>query len=579
MKLTQVDLENWLAHRRLTLDLTPLTLVCGPNESGKSSIPDAIGFAMTRRLPRVHAEGDRDRLIALGAKRGQVSIECEREGTRVRLTRDVTTGKVRTETPLPVPDDMVAEAVDYVLEPHGFAEATTEERLALLQKVLRVQMAPLHLKDLLQRRGFPLAAELADEGTPEDWYAQCTEMAAQARGQWKSVTGETYGEKKADTWVQEAPAAPTAEVLTTLRARLAGSKRTYENARDEHAKAAVRDEAIAEERRKQFVWQAGRKKDILARLEVVTATQTEAASVRDRLHAVIREMRDRPLICTQCGKQHVLSGNALEPIDPIPVDKIGPVASNADMENAKATYGSAKGKVDQIAILIGKIRDDLALAEEAEKKLSEETVKTTTDTAEVERLEKVLQEAQDTYSADMNALEVAQNATQVAERARVRTALAKEHHQAVKDWLALRAQVAPDGLPAELLRSALGAFNGLLRTIATTLGWQPFSVTDDMRIVRDGMDYELLSESAQWRVDATLAIALAQQSGLGFVALDRFDVLEVPARRGAMIGFYKLTKQGLIDSVLLLGTLAKPPAVPQDVAVHWLGADQMQVAA
>ena len=51
-----------------------------------------------------------------------------------------------------------------------------------------------------------------------------------------------------------------------------------------------------------------------------------------------------------------------------------------------------------------------------------------------------------------------------------------------------------------------------------------------------GRAYQLRSESEKWRADAMLAEAISFVSGLGFIALDGFDVLD-GAGRSQLIGW------------------------------------------
>jgi hypothetical protein len=155
-------------------------------------------------------------------------------------------------------------------------------------------------------------------------------------------------------------------------------------------------------------------------------------------------------------------------------------------------------------------------------------------------------------------------------RAIADTARAKTQHEAVQGWMALAEVLKPGGLPTELLTEALGRFNRLLADLAQRAKWPAVSIAGDKSIVRDGTPYGLLSESAQWRADLLLAIALAVESGVRAVVADRFDVLQVSSRRGLLEFLYSLTKRDL-DTVVLLGTLQSPPEVPKDVTVHWLG--------
>ena len=89
--------------------------------------------------------------------------------------------------------------------------------------------------------------------------------------------------------------------------------------------------------------------------------------------------------------------------------------------------------------------------------------------------------------------------------------------------------------------------------------------------LQPGRVYGLLSESEKWRCDAMLAIAIARLSGLRFVTLDRFDVLQ-PSARPQILGLLRtLTQGGGLDTAILAGTMKEPMAkVPTGIQSIWI---------
>ena len=61
-------------------------------------------------------------------------------------------------------------------------------------------------------------------------------------------------------------------------------------------------------------------------------------------------------------------------------------------------------------------------------------------------------------------------------------------------------------------------------------------VSADMAISRAGRPYELLSESAQFRVDVAIQVALAKLAGDPMVVIDRADVLDADGRNALFAG-------------------------------------------
>ncbi|ORL56794.1 hypothetical protein B7H20_18320 [Pseudomonas aeruginosa] len=150
-------------------------------------------------------------------------------------------------------------------------------------------------------------------------------------------------------------------------------------------------------------------------------------------------------------------------------------------------------------------------------------------------------------------------------------------HAEVCAWSALADALSPTGIPAEILADAIGPVNELLQRLSGIAGWSPVQISADIDVTFGGRLYGLLSESERWRCDATIALAIATISGLRLALLDRFDVLDVPARtQQAMKLFQSLAAGGEIDTLIVAGTLKEPMAkTPAWLQAVWIDAGQL----
>ena len=180
----------------------------------------------------------------------------------------------------------------------------------------------------------------------------------------------------------------------------------------------------------------------------------------------------------------------------------------------------------------------------------------------------VIQPAKYNHANNIPFIEARQQ-IEAAQRAADQTEKAAEAHYAVKRWTAARDLLAPTGIPAELLSAALEPVNQTLAQLAQRAGWKIPTLDGEMQISVGGLPYPLLSESAQWRVDALMALTLAHTSGLGIVFLDRFDVLDLPGRNQALALMRELAGE-FVDQAWLFGTLKAAPQV-EGVTTLWLG--------
>lgn len=107
MKITNVHIEGFQGINWLDLNIkTPILLVSGANNSGKSSLVNAISFAVTGSTDRVKLKKDYDNLVHDGAdtKKAHVSVKTP----NATYVRKVATGKLGTisaaDSPLLFPD-------------------------------------------------------------------------------------------------------------------------------------------------------------------------------------------------------------------------------------------------------------------------------------------------------------------------------------------------------------------------------------------------------------------------------------------------------------------------------------------
>ncbi len=159
-----------------------------------------------------------------------------------------------------------------------------------------------------------------------------------------------------------------------------------------------------------------------------------------------------------------------------------------------------------------------------------------------------------------------------ADTAEKKTREAAEHHADVVAWDACAKALAPDGIPGELLSEAMGPFNARLAQSAVDTEWMRLIVGQDMAIrTADGRPYQLLSESERWRADAMLAEAISHLSGLQFLLLDRYDVLDAKGRSDALAWLTILADAGELQTCLIFATLREAPAdLDPLISAHWI---------
>lgn len=537
MKIEKIKVEGFLGLPHFAADVSePVLLVCGPNGSGKSSMIEAIRFALTGEAPRAALKKDFPALLTAGKKSGRVALQID----GATVSRDVKTGAA-TGAPQEI------GALVYTLDAPRLASMDANARRSALFGLMGVSFTPDSVsRELIERGHDPEHVERIKPLLRSGFDAAASEarkLAAESRGAWKEVTGETYGTVKAETW--SAPSAPdpcfgsdqnAAREIAALRNKY---EETVRSAATLRAQKVAADQA--ESRLQQLRERAAKAPDLRAELEKLDKRIAAQAPAQTPIGD-----------CPKCGTALAKAGSDLV------------VATKGASEEPGSTLAEA---VDAA------MRRELQAAEQAQAILDEmvEQGKTAAPTeAALNRADGAIEVAKLQLDSAEAQYRAATEARRAAAENATRTARARELHELVSAWAGLEAALSPNGLPAELLARALKPMNDALERVHAASGWPLVVVTDDIAITAGGRPYGLLSESEKWRADAALAYAAAALSGCGLVLLDRFDVLDVPARSQFMRLAIAQASYGV--QTIAAGTLKAPPAaIAGATQVVWLG--------
>jgi recombinational DNA repair ATPase RecF len=135
MKLERLTIHNFLRLAELDVDLSthPVHLFCGPNEAGKSTVAEAIRFAVLGDSPRVALKKNYERLVHSGAKKGSVSLMFG----GAQVTRNVGTGQ--TESPIPL-DEAAETSARIAFGAQDFVDLKPDERRSFLFKLTQIKV-------------------------------------------------------------------------------------------------------------------------------------------------------------------------------------------------------------------------------------------------------------------------------------------------------------------------------------------------------------------------------------------------------------------------------------------------------
>lgn len=473
MRIERISVDNFLrlGHIDLSFD-APVTLLCGHNEAGKTSIRDAIQFAMDGNCARIELKRDRKHLIRDGAKKGLVFLLAKDEDKATGIERDVGSGKAKVDGEEMEPG--LPSVYSHALGVQNFAQAAAKTRRATLVELLDIKPKRQQVVDHLRTR-CGASSETVDAVLPmlrggfEAAASDAKKRAAEYRAAWESLTGEKWGSQKAEGW----------EAATDPDFR--------------------RDKA---------------EQDLKTKKQVVATADSELPMLNEQLW--LMKQKKHALKCPHCLEQ---------------------VRYEAGINGDRPALIKINEPFDEKAF------------DELDQKITALAFRASQCRADVETLTRKI-------AKHDNAEAITKQAAAI--------------HKNITEWTAVQAALAEDGLPSELLVKGLSPLTEKLAEISRATGWDQVTIDSDLSVQVGGRPYGLCSESAQWRADAAIAVALSRLAGVGFVVLDRFDVLDAPNRKVFLKWMREIAKAGDLQ-VIALGTLKEPiTANIPGVSFHWI---------
>lgn len=574
MKITAIQVDNFLGIHSVNVALkTPITLFCGSNAAGKSSIQEAVRMAITGESVRVAKIKDYGQLVADGAKAGGALI-CVGDQS---YAFDVPSGKSKHDEELPNGTEIAAS-----LHAQRFAEMPADDKRTFLFGLTGCKASVAEVEKRLVARecnaekiaaiiplirtGFPGACKQAET------------YATESKRLWKDNTGAVYGSKVAEGWKAPKPAAlanteTKPDDLLSLDAEIASLNQKIGAAAAEiraageavTKRAKLHDQAELVEHHAEML---ERKRAELAEYEPQVLDIRQRASGTKRI-GLVHDMAAFLTEATLIPEDNAVATKLLDRYE----DEHGALTKCEVDLDAKASLADYERGLEVMQNAVKNLERDLEAAKAAKAAYdalapAEATAGSAGDLEALQNRLVTLKASRDKLQADIRAVEQYDAAV---EAAKVKTANAAEHHIDVTEWLAIAAALAPDGIPGDLLAEALKPINQTLKLASTDTKWPQVEISKDMEVTAKGRAYALLSESEKWRVDAMIAQAIAKISGFKILMLDRMDVLDLKGR-GELLGWLDmLADDGHIETALLFATLkAMPSGLPPTMQAFWL---------
>jgi len=478
-----VVINNFRGIKEAEFSLRHITIIGGDNGAGKTSIAQAIGAALTGESPiKDLKKGDYGRLI--NSYSSTACIEVIALGGKAIMSYPEGKGYTNGNPPC---SSLYATGL---LSP---VEMSKKESMDCWISLLKSEPTLDDLREEL--KGNPRIEEIVALVRMRDFdgaLKEISEEGSKCKGRWEKITGERYGTKKGDTWK------PANFLMGVEKEQL---EVNLKKAQEEYNEGLKRT-AVDDHEHKRLM-------ELVEKLPVLKEKEKEITGCIELIQKSFDEHKlkldealasENILFCPHCNKEIIYQNGKI-----IPAEKKG----EYDLPKLKNQQAEFIAEIGKLNAEIDKIRFWINQSVEAQKKLNEavkgEAPKGLETTLALCKAE--LQAYKDFYEAQ------------------------KEHSEVL--WRAeVHKVLAPDGLRKKKTDDKIKAFNEILSEICSITRWGMVMVDADFNVTYGGRIYQVLSESEQYRVRATIQMAVGFQDKSDVLIFDRVDLLTRDGRNG-----------------------------------------------
>lgn len=514
--------------------VAPMALIAGTNAAGKTSLCQGLAAALTgSSVPLAGLrKSDAGSLVRSGAAEGKVTIE----GAAGTVTVRWPSCKVASEGTAP-------QASIFAAGLQSIVDLSKQDRPKALASYLDAEPAREDLAKALPELPEDQLNRLWESIKVNGWdlaHSQARDKGIEFKGRWAQVTGEKYGSKKGGNWLPD-------EWGDDLEGASEQSLQDTLAREREYLDAAIATQAVSDDRRQELERRAGgiddRRKELEAKKSAVESKREELEAARKRRASL--PVEGEPTVeCPHCAEPIVVRGHFREGVT---LHKPAERPSDAELKQRQRAIASADGENERLKGELGQAESALRDSEFAVK--------------DAEKAVKELSELPPEPEGEIPDVEAARERVTRAD-VRVKAFQKKREadriHQSIETNQLIVDALAPEGVRARKLRSALAEFSGKrLAPICKAAAWGEVALGEDLMPTYRNRPYVLLSESEQYRCRVALQVAMAQIDGSDIVIIDGADVLD----RGGRNGLMKMLA-GAGPAVVVAMTESGPDRVP-----------------
>lgn len=544
-KTMKISISNFRKIRTAELDASKkITLIAGRNGEGKTSTLQAIAAALAGTVIPIDSlkKNQSAQLINTGSAFAQVSCETPIGSASVKYPEN---SRSTDGVPPPV-SDIAAEV-------RSFVDMTPAERVQYITGLMRCEPRREDLAECLGIIG--INAETIDRIwqtiQSQGWdgaHKAAKESGSKLKGAWEEISGDRYGDKKAETWIPREWESDL-QTLTEQQLREAVTVET------QWLEAAISDAAVdaaeLERLRKAADAVPGLQDSVTEYSETLSGLRKNHQDISAALEKLPAAVQPKTHACPHCNQPVAINGDTLSKPTLLTEDELQGRA--AAIKSAQESLTGLQAEIARQSIELGQKQATLQAAQRAAKQLAEykPSSASTGEHKGVEDCRARVKRARDRLAA----------------WTKWQQAAAK--HRAIVKNQSIINELAPDGLRQRLLKTALDEINKTLAGIAAATGWEPCEIEQDMSISLGDYQYILHSQSKQYRIRVSLQLAFSGIDGSQIVLIDGADILDGPGRNGLFRALSKSERSAIVGM-----TFSKQEDVPAieklDGAAYWV---------
>ena len=539
----KIEIENVLGIENFQLEVAPgeMVEVIGPNASGKTSLAVCLQAVLSHNTNPL----------------GLPATEIK----RVYLRHGATQGRVALITSDGTPSEWLPHRGTFVTnaDPHSTPEAVGIVDFTDRQnQATKLQPTLLPPPEIVLGRLKADLAELLDpteidgvvrEIEESGWLAAgklYNERVRRAKGEWKSITGESWGVRKAKDWRPKEWLAEFENVteqdaerdLQVARDQLSSLQGQVAISDEEHAMAlrAAEDLPRLEQQLSEVCLGRDAKTADLAETRAALAAATTAAN---RQSLSVREIqRPELLTCPHCEQGVVLVGGALK--------KEPDATDEAALNEAKAELRKAREVEEYLRTQSQPLSKEVETCEREVAKLQHR----------FDECQALARKAETKVQTEAGAQELSQFERAHEEALRRRDLIRQERaatlkHKSIADYQAIEHAIGPEGARAQMIKVNLEKFKNVLDRMVGIAKWPKITLRDGSLFGGEKeIPLALCSESERWRAQTMMQISCACMSSSQLIVLDRGDILDTENRKGLSEIIRRLAKKTGMSIVL-----------------------------